>query len=64
MTQVNAIIDYLKPSGRTITPMQALKKFNCWALSSRASDIKKMGINIKSKFVTKNGKTYSKYYIE
>jgi hypothetical protein len=63
MTQTNQIIEYLKPFGRTITPMQALKKFGCWALSSRMSDIRKMGYKVHSEMVSdkKTKKYYAKY---
>ena len=63
MTQLQQIIKYLQPPGRTITPMQALNKFDCWALSSRVSDMKKMGIKIRSELVTRKGKTFAKYSI-
>lgn len=63
MTQNQAILNWLKPMGRTISPMQALKKFNCWSLSSRISDLKKQGHRIKSELVTdkKTKKQYARY---
>jgi hypothetical protein len=66
MTQNEQIIKWLMAPGRSITPMQALRKFNCWSLSSRASDIKRKGYPIKSELVKdkKTGKTYAKYFFQ
>ena len=64
MTQNEQIVKWLTPPGRTITPLQALRKFNCWALSSRASDIKKKGYPIESELVRRNGKTFAKYFFK
>ncbi len=64
MSQVDRIIAYLTPPGRTIDPMKALRMFGCWALSSRVSDIKKRRLPIQSKLVhnKRTGKTYSQYF--
>lgn len=54
-------------SGGTLTPLQALKKFDCWALSSRISNIKSLGLyKIKSELIVVKGskKRVSKYSIE
>lgn len=66
MSQTQQIINYLTPPGRKISPMQALHKFNCWALSSRASDIKKLGYPIESELVKdkKTKKIYARYYFK
>jgi len=64
MTQKEQVINYLKPFGRTLTRLTCYKKFGFMTINSRVPEIKKMGINIKSKLVTKKGKTFSKYYIE
>lgn len=50
-------------SGKSITPMGALKLFNCWALSSRVSEIQKTH-KVKSELIERNGKRFSKYSIE
>ena len=63
MSQENKILEYLR-SGNRLTPMDALRLFNCWALSSRVSDLNKHGAGIKSKLVKGNGKVYAEYYIE
>lgn len=54
------ILGYLS-SGRTLTPLEALRKFDCWALSSRVSDLRKAGHNIKSELVKVGKKFVSKY---
>lgn len=66
LSQNELIYRHLK-SGKSITPMEALSpKFgDCWALSSRMSDLKKKYGNIfDSETVTKNGKSFSKYYLK
>jgi len=65
-SQTKRILNYLL-SGKSLTPMQALKKFGCWALSSRISNIKAMErYNIKSELVSikGNSKRVAKYSIE
>lgn len=64
MTQEEIILKYLQ-EGRSITPLEAWSLCNCWALSSRISDLKKKGYKIKSEPVhDKNtNKTYARYFI-
>ena len=47
----NARIRKHLESGRSITPLEALYAYSCWALSSRISDLKKQGVNIKSELI-------------
>jgi hypothetical protein len=62
--QNKEILAYLEAGG-SLTPMDALNLFNCWALSSRISDLKKEGHDIKSELVKgENGKRYSRYWLE
>jgi len=67
MSQNPAILDYLR-SGGHLNPMEALHKFGTWALSSRISELNKIGIkegfHIKKKMVTSNNKTYAEYYLD
>ena len=47
-------------AGRSLTPLEALYLFDCWALSSRISDLKKMGVPIDETElikITSGGKT-------
>ena len=50
MSQNQKIAEYLR-SGKSITPMEALKKFRCFRLASRISDLKSRGMNIKKSMV-------------
>jgi hypothetical protein len=62
-TQNERILNHLQ-KGRKITPLQALDKFDCWALSSRISDLNKLGHGIKSELVkTKSGKHVARYFL-
>lgn len=65
MSHNQLILQWLLPYGRSITPMQALRKFNCWALSSRISNLKRMRFPIQSKLIhdKKTGKTFAKYFL-
>jgi hypothetical protein len=46
-TQNKLIAEHLK-AGRKITPLDALYLFNCWRLSARIDDLKKLGMSIKT----------------
>jgi hypothetical protein len=59
-TQNELILAYLK-KGKSITPVDALNKFGCFRLAARVSDLRKDGLNIATKFVTKEGKNYASY---
>jgi hypothetical protein len=60
MNQKQQIAKYLS-KGKTITPMDALKKFGCFRLAARIADLRNDGINIATKIVTKEGKSYASY---
>ena len=60
MTQNQQIKSYLE-QGKTITPLQALNKFGCFRLAARVNDLRKEGLNIATKIVTKEGKTFASY---
>ncbi len=63
VSQEAGILQYLQAGG-SLTPMDGLRLFNCWALSSRCSDLRKKGYNITSKLETgENNKTYARYSI-
>jgi hypothetical protein len=47
----NARIRKYLESGKSLTPLDGLYLFGCWALSSRISDLKKQGVNIKSELI-------------
>ena len=57
--QIKAHLD----EGKTLSPMEALKKFDCWRLASRIKDLRYTGMNISTEMVkdTLTGKRYAKY---
>jgi hypothetical protein len=61
-TQKQQILAYLK-KGKSITPLQALTKFGCFRLAARIADLRNEGLNIATKNVTKEGKTFASYSI-
>lgn len=46
-SQNQAIREYLE-AGHSITPLEALNKFNCFRLGARIADLKKLGLNIRN----------------
>jgi hypothetical protein len=67
-SQIKRIIGYIKDTG-SITPLEALREFGIMRLASRICDIKKMGINIKSEYVSSVNRygekiKYKEYWIE
>ena len=50
-TQNQQIEAYLK-SGKKITPLTALRKFNCFRLSGRIFDLKQQGLDIKTNLLS------------
>ena len=60
-SQEKRILAYLQ-SGRTLTVMQAIVKFDCFALSQRITRLKSRGYDIKTEMIeTKTGKRIAKY---
>ena len=59
-TQNQQILEYLK-SGKTITPLTALKKFGCFRLSARIFNLRQEGNPIVTENVTRKGKTFAEY---
>lgn len=60
MNQKQQIAKYLS-KGKSITPIDALKKFGCFRLAARIADLRNEGVNIATKIVTKEGKSYASY---
>lgn len=62
-SQNEQILAYLK-SGNSLTPLQALELFNCWALSSRIADLNRPEKIIGAEMIKdeRTGKRYAKYY--
>lgn len=63
-SQNKQILDYLK-SGKSLTPLEALSLFDCWALSSRIANLKQEGYDIVTEMINdeKTGKRYAKYHL-
>ena len=51
-------------SGKSITPIEALRKFNCLRLGARIHNLKQMGMAIHSKLVCRNGKHFAEYSLQ
>lgn len=59
-SQAGQILLHLQ-SGNTITPLEALHKFNCFRLGARIFDIREHGFNIMSEPLHENGKVFARY---
>jgi len=60
-TQANKILFYLK-QGHSITPLEALKLFQCFRLGARIYELKKRGYLIQKKMIITNNKKYIAEY--
>lgn len=47
--------------GNSITALEALKKWGCLRLAARIAELRKTGMPIITKTVTRNGKTFARY---
>jgi hypothetical protein len=63
MSQENDILDYLK-RGNRLTPLEALKRFNCLRLAARIQGLRQQGHTIEMKVVeTETGKHVAEYHL-
>ena len=61
MSQNKQILKYLQ-DGNSITPIEALNKFDCLRLAARISDLRDKGFNIDTiEEIGTNGKRYARY---
>lgn len=60
MSQTTDIEKHLK-SGKTLTAIQALNKFNCFRLASRIDELRKQGMAIQTEMIRRDGKRYARY---
>lgn len=60
MTQVDAIRAHLE-SGKSITPLDALRDYGCFRLAARVDDLRRQGLCITTEYETRNGKKYASY---
>jgi len=62
-TQTDRIRMYLE-TGKSLTAMDALVRFNCLRLAARIKNLRDDGVPIKSELVHKDGKKYSRYFMD
>jgi hypothetical protein len=63
-SQCKEILRYLA-QGKTLTVVEAIEKFGCYALSQRCGDLRKDGWPIKCRMVkVASGKRIGQYYYE
>ena len=61
-SQTDQILNYLQ-AGNVLTPLEALRKFNCLRLGERIYDLRQQGYVINSLMIKddKSGKRYARY---
>jgi hypothetical protein len=62
-TQCAQIIDYLA-TGHSLSPLQALDKFNCWRLGGRIYELRQAGHRIKTRLVKIGSKHVASYSLQ
>lgn len=63
-THKKLLLDHLM-TGATITPLEALQRFNCMSCSQRLGDLIRAGIPVQSRFITTpTGKRIKQYWLE
>ena len=60
----NARIRMYLETGKSLTAMDALVRFNCLRLAARIKNLRDDGVPIKSELVHKDGKKYSRYFMD
>ena len=62
ISQTDQILNYLQ-AGNVLTPLEALRKFNCLRLGARIYDLRQKGYVINSLMIKddKSGKRYARY---
>ena len=51
-------------TGKSLTAMDALVRFNCFRLAARVKNLRDAGVNIRSELLhTSDGKKYARYWI-
>jgi hypothetical protein len=64
MSQTKAILEHLQ-KGHTLTPLDAVKLFNCMRLGARIWDLRRSGYNIQTDIITtRSGKHIARYRLE
>ena len=60
MTQERAILAHLR-AGRSITPLEALRRFGCLRLGARVYDLRRRGHKIINVWQTAGDKRFARY---
>lgn len=60
MTQAQSILRHLK-AGRSITPLEALRRFGCFRLGARVYDLRRSGHRIERSLVDDGERRYARY---
>lgn len=60
LSQEQQILNHLR-SGKTLTALEALRRFGCFRLGARVFDLKQAGYDIRSALVEIDGKRVAKY---
>ena len=60
MSQTREILEHLR-SGAALTPLEALERFGCIALHSRAAELRAQGHDVRCKIHTHDGKKWGVY---
>ena len=64
LSSQNAMILNFLESGGSLTPIEALEKFQCFRLAARMNDLRKKGHVIQTEILKDdNGKSYASYSI-
>jgi len=63
MSQSQLIKQHLE-DGHAITSIMALNMFDCFRLAARISDLRQQGLDIITRKITQNGKTFASYSID
>ena len=62
LSSQNAMILNFLESGGSLTPIEALEKFQCFRLAARMNDLRKKGYVIQTEILKDdNGKSYASY---
>lgn len=62
-SQESLILSWLQ-DGYSLTPMQALNSWGCWALSQRVTRLRKRGYNIHTKMIKRGNKRFAQYFMD
>ncbi len=63
-SQCDLILEYLQ-AGHSLTHIEALEKFKCWALSQRVTDLRRKGHRILTQMIeVSSGKRIASYTLE